>query len=268
MGSQPLQEETVGGTAAMTNETTSDERFTRRRLLETSAAVVAAGVVEGCAAERPAPASTTTTHTPDRPAEGAHAHGASHDGGHHDPNRWLETLDDPARDAWQKPREVVSAMAISEGMVIADIGAGTGYFEPHLSRAVGARGRVLALDISPELVAHMRRRFGESGLTNVEARLVSPADPGLATGSIDRVLIVDTWHHITDRVEYARKLLKALAPTGRIVIVDYPVDAPTGPPPELRVSERQVVAELEAAGFRARIEPDALERQYVVVGEG
>lgn len=89
---------------------------------------------------------------------------------------WLH-LDDPGRDAWQKPDQVVAAAELTEGHVVADVGAGTGYFEPYLSRAVGARGKVLALDVSQQLVEHMKRRFHEAALGNVEVRLVSGDDP-------------------------------------------------------------------------------------------
>ncbi len=180
---------------------------------------------------------------------------------------WAAALDDPARDDRRRPAEVVAAMAIREGMVVADVGAGTGYFEPHLSRAVGASGRVLALDVEPALVRHMRRRFEAAGLANVEARCVASDDPGLAVGSVDRVLIVDTWHHMEDRVRYARRLREALAPAGQLVIVDYLVDAERGPPAELRVSPEAVMTELRAAGFAARVVLEALPDQFVVVGE-
>lgn len=235
----------------------SEGRVTRRELLQASAAVGAGLVMTGCASgEEPAERPPTCDLGED------HHHGRPHD-----LRRWAEVLDDPARDAWQQPDVVVAGLAIAEGMVVADVGAGTGYFEPHLSRAVGARGRVLALDVDPDLVAHMQRRFQAAGLHNVEARLVSPVDPGLEAGAVDRVLIVDTWHHMSDRVAYAARLRRALTPTGRLVIVDYPADAPEGPPQELRLSAEAVLAELKAAGFTACIEPDALPRQYLIVAE-
>lgn len=178
------------------------------------------------ARESDAPDATTARHQPMHHHGGGHAHG----GFHHGAERLAQVLDDPEREAWQKPRDVVAAATIAEGMVVADIGAGTGYFEPHLSHAVGQSGRVIALDSTPDLVAHMQRRFKQARLGNVDVRLVPPADPGLAAGSVDRVLIVDAWHHLHNRVAYARKLRQALTTTGRIVIVDYPLDAPKGPP--------------------------------------
>src|SRR5262249_28911877 len=108
---------------------------------------------------------------------------------------WAKDLDDPARDAWQKPAEVIAALRIEPGMTVVDLGAGTGYFLPHLSRAVGPQGKVIALDIEADMVRYMKERAGREGLPNVEARQVSPSDPALPPGSVDRVLIVDTWHH-------------------------------------------------------------------------
>jgi ubiquinone/menaquinone biosynthesis C-methylase UbiE len=202
-------------------------------------------------------------------------HGSTHDETHHghapavhdDPEHWAKRLDDPARDARQKPHEVVAALAVREGMVVADVGAGTGYFEPHLSRAAGTTGKVLALDIEPKLVAHMQARFAKAGLSNVEARLVAPTDPGLAARTVDRALIVDTWHHMQERVAYAAKLRQALRPAGRVVVVDYLKTAPEGPPPQMRVSPEIVVGELVAAGFDARVVAESLPFQFIVVGE-
>lgn len=184
---------------------------------------------------------------------------------HRDAKHWMEVLEDPAREAAQKPAEVVAVMEITEGMTVADVGAGTGYFEPHLGRAVGDAGRVLALDVDAELVAHMRERF--KAAANVEVRLVAADDPGLEPRSVDRILIVDVWHHLAGRVAYAKKLGAALKPGGRLVIVDYLVDAPTGPPREMRMSAAAIIDELKASGFDAREVPETLPNQFIVVAE-
>lgn len=195
-----------------------------------------------------------------------HHHGHPGDDARHGVEHWLH-LDDPGRDAWQKPDEVVAAAELSEGQVVADVGAGTGYFEPFLSRGVGARGKVLALDVSPQLVEHMKRRFAQASLGNVEVRLTQPDDPGLAAGSVDRVLVVDTWHHLGDRVAYARRLKQALAPQGRVLVVDYTAEATQGPPPEMRLGVETVLAELREAGFSARVLPETLPHQFIVVAQ-
>jgi predicted methyltransferase len=175
-------------------------------------------------------------------------------------------LDEPDRDDWQRPGLVVAAAGLTDGHVVADIGAGTGYFEVHLSRAVGARGRVLALDVNPNLVERMKRRFHDAGLNNVEARVLQHDDPGLEPRSLDRVLIIDLWHHLHDRVGYGRKLRAALRPEGRLLVIDRDAAASHAPPVEMRISVATVIGELEAAGFSARVLPQALPRQFMVEG--
>lgn len=179
---------------------------------------------------------------------------------------WAKQFDDPARDAWQKPERVVAAMQIAPGMTVADIGAGTGYFEPHLSRAVGPSGKVLALDVEPDMVRHLQERAATAHLANVEARQVETGDPGLAAGSVDRVLIVDTWHHIPNRAAYTARLASALKSGGEVVVVDFRHDAHRGPPPEHRIPPEEVVRELQAGGLAAHVVDAGLPEQYVVVG--
>ena len=168
------------------------------------------------------------------PHDGAHGHGRHG----HDPlvhrfehaDEWAPRFDDPARDGWQQPAEVIAVMELEAGMTVADIGAGTGYFEPWLSRAMGPAGTVLALDIEPDMVRYLRERSAREGLANVRAQLAGVDDPGLAPAGVDRVLIVDTWHHIAAREEYAAKLRDALKPGGRIFVVDFTREAKHGPP--------------------------------------
>lgn len=176
----------------------------------------------------------------------------------HHHHGWIERLDDPSRDDWQKPAAVIAAMELTADMTVADIGAGSGYFTAHLSRAAG---RVLALDVQPSLIEHLRRRFPA---TNVEPRLVSPNDPALADASVDRVLIVDVWHHQNDRVKYAERLRRALKPGGRVLIVDGDGETPHSPPPQMRVTPAQVTDELVAAGFDVRVLEGLLPFQFVV----
>ncbi len=179
---------------------------------------------------------------------------------------WTKEFDDPARDAWQKPDAVIAAMKITPGMTVADVGAGTGYFETYLSRAVGPGGRVLALDIEPDMIKHLQRRAAAQHWTNVDPVLVAVDDPRLPAGKVDRILVVDTWHHIPARDAYARKLRDALAPGGAVFVVDFAADSPRGPPKALRVAPEQVMRELGGAGLTAAVEPVGLPTQYVVSG--
>jgi predicted methyltransferase len=171
------------------------------------------------------------------------------------------------RDAWQKPDDVVSLLQLWPGNVVADIGAGIGHFEPHLAKAVGAAGRVLALDVEPRMVTYLERRVKREKLGNVTVRQVAANDPGLADGSVDRLLVIDTWHHLPARAQYAAAMNRALRPGGFIVVVDFTADSPEGPPARARVSPATVIAELEAGGFSARTVAESLPLQYVVIGQ-
>ncbi|WP_437291965.1 class I SAM-dependent methyltransferase [Sorangium sp. So ce406] len=215
---------------------------------------------------------------------GGHAGHASHHGahaGHHGGDAhgagplvhrferaedWVPEFEGPERDAWQKPADVIAAMRIAPGMRVADLGAGTGYFLPHLSRAVGPTGAVVGLDIERDMVRYMTERAARERLANVTARQVGPADPGLDPGSVDRILVVNTWHHIPDRPAYAAKLRAALRPDGAVVVVDFTDTAPHGPPKEHRIAAEAVAAELRAGGLSPEVVAEDLPDQYIVVG--
>jgi len=175
-------------------------------------------------------------------------------------------FDDPARDAWQKPRDLVAALHVRPGAVVADLGAGTGYFSRYLSSAVGERGTVFAVDVEPNLVVHLRDRAEKEGTANVVPVLASADDPRLPAGLVDLVLIVDTYHHLDDRVHYATRLARALGAHGRIAIVEWQKrELPVGPPMEHKLAREHVVDEMTSAGYRLVDSPDVLPYQYVVV---
>ena len=151
-------------------------------------------------------------------------------------------------------------------MTAVDLGAGTGYFIGYLSEAVGPEGRVLALDTERSMVDAMHARIEQEGLRNVRPGVVNADDPALTPRSVDRVLVVNTWHHISNRVDYAEKLLTALRPGGLLLIVDFTMESPEGPPTQMRLTYDTVVAELEAAGFAAEVLEESLPYQYVIAG--
>ncbi len=175
------------------------------------------------------------------------AHRKDHD--FKDAEAWSKMFDDPKRDAWQKPSVVVQELQLDKGMVVADVGAATGYFEGPLSKAVGGEGKVLALDVAPQMIEFMAARAAEDGWNNVTAKVVAPDDPELDDASVHRVLIVNTWHHIEDRVRYAQKLHRALRPGGYVLIVDFNQKSPHGPPASERIEADVVRREFESAGF-------------------
>lgn len=202
------------------------------------------------------------------PAEAPNPHHHHHGTAGHsfkDAEAWSREFDDPARDAWQRPDDVVAAMVIGPGMTVADVGAGTGYFEGRLSSAVGPSGKVFGLDVEPDMVAFMQRRFADT--PNVEARACPFDTTGLDAASVDRVLVVDTWHHIEGREAYARHLASVLRPGGSVTIVDFTLASSKGPPPEARVTEEIVMRELSAGGLSAHVVEESLPDQFIVIGE-
>ncbi len=226
-------------------------------------------VVFAACGGRAAPPPTGPTTAPPAPADGHADHHGHHPGtaAHDfaDAAAWAAVFDDPERDAWQKPDEVVALLAPGPGQTVADIGAGTGYFERYLTRAVGGAGKILAIDSEPAMVAYIAERARRELWSNVVAQHSAVDDPGLPTAAVDRVLVVDTWHHLPDRARYAAKLAAALRPGSTLVVVDFTLDAAMGPPPAARVEASVVVAELTAVGLTARIADESLPHQYVVV---
>jgi predicted methyltransferase len=209
-----------------------------------------------------------STPPPQQPPPSAphHDHHGQH--GFHDAERWAGEFDAPDRDTWQQPAQVIALMLLQNHDVVADLGAGTGYFVAALSRAV-PDGKVIALDTEPAMVDYLTKRFARDKLANASARIVKPDDPGLTEASVHKILVVNTWHHISDRVTYARKLYAALAACSTspalLAIVDFTAESPIGPPPAGRIPPEAVVTELETAGFQATIADETLPHQYVII---
>jgi arsenite methyltransferase len=179
---------------------------------------------------------------------------------------WPGALEDPGRDQWQKPDEVVQSLDLKPGDIIADIGAGTGYFTRRFAQAVSPGGQALGLDISPSRVQHMKEEAQKLALENYTALLVEPDDPGLKAGSVDVVFLCNAYHHIENRVEYFRKLSGCLKENGRVVIVDfYKKPLPVGPPEGHKISRELVLEEFQAAGYQLKDEKKFLPYQYYLV---
>jgi ubiquinone/menaquinone biosynthesis C-methylase UbiE len=181
---------------------------------------------------------------------------------HHPPRsaeEYARVLNDPQRDGWQKPHDVLAALALRPDEVIADLGAGTGYFARRFARHAG---KVYAIDIDEQLLKRVRA----GAPANLEALLAAPDDPRLPEASLDTVFICDTLHHIANRAAYHPKLKKALKPGGRIVNIDFhKKPLPVGPPPGMKLSEEEVIAEFKAAGLRLVKTFDFLPYQYFLV---
>ncbi|MBI4290944.1 MAG: methyltransferase domain-containing protein [Betaproteobacteria bacterium] len=175
---------------------------------------------------------------------------------------WAKTFDDPARDHWQQPERVIAALAIAPNATVADIGSGTGYFAVRLAQSV-PQGRVLGIDIQPDMVHYLNERAHREGLTNLVSRLGAKDDPKLPS-PVDLAIVVDTYHHIGGRDQYFRRVRDKLKP-GRLVIIDFRQDAVLGPPKHFRVSPEQVKQELSKIGFEFVKEETFLPQQYFLV---
>lgn len=183
-----------------------------------------------------------------------------------DIEHWTGIFDDPKRDTWQKPDELVAALAIEPGTVVADVGAGTGYLSRRLSRAVGPEGTVFAVDPEPSLVEHLRERAEREATPNVIPVLASKDNPRLPARGVDLVLVLDTYHHIGDRRAYFRALKGALRAGGRLAVIDWHKrPLPVGPEPDHKLAREQVVDELTAAGWTLTSEPEILPYQYFLI---
>jgi predicted methyltransferase len=180
-----------------------------------------------------------------------------------DAARWTPIFDDPRRDAWQKPHEVIETLALKPDAVVADIGAGTGYFTVRLARML-PKATVYAADLEPDMVKHLGERAQREKLANVRV-VQSTLDDARLPEAVDLALLVDVYHHIDDRRAYFGKLKNRLKPGGRVAIIDFTLDAEMGPPPRARVAPERVKAELAAAGYRLAEEYSFLDNQYFLV---
>jgi ubiquinone/menaquinone biosynthesis C-methylase UbiE len=181
----------------------------------------------------------------------------------------LGVLEGPDRDAWQKPDLIMDALGIGEGSVVADVGAGGGWFTVRLARRVGPNGTVFAQDVQPQMLEAIKRRVGREGLRNVDYVQGSLDDPRLPPGRLDAVLIVDAYHELANPIELLRNVSASLKTTGRIGIVDYTLEGGgPGPPLNQRKSEKSVIKEAQQAGLRVvnRVSPESFfEFQYMLI---
>jgi len=177
----------------------------------------------------------------------------------------------PERDRWQKPQEVLAALDLKQGDVVADIGAGTGYFTMLFARAVGPRGKVYAVDISARVLQYLQKEARKQDLNNIQTLVSRKDDPLLPEGSIYLAFFCDTIHEITGRVDFYRKVRHALKPNGRMAVIDWiPATTrreETGNEPGGQVSRDLTVREAEEAGFRLVKEPKFLAKEYFLVFE-
>lgn len=173
-------------------------------------------------------------------------------------------FEDPSRAKWQKPDVVIENLGPLAGKTVADIGTGTGYFAFPIAKKAA---KVIAIDIDKRFLDYIEQKKQTQKIgANIETRLTAPDSPGLKPSEADIILIVDTLHHIENRIEYLKKLKNDLRKGGVLVIVDFKKEqTPVGPPVELRLAEEQVGSELRSAGFAVvSVDGDMLPYQYVI----
>jgi SAM-dependent methyltransferase len=210
-----------------------------------------------------------------------HGHGGGHEPGHDhaqegdrprdqhgnplDLEAYLAKLESPERAAWQKPDELVAALRLFPGAVAADVGAGPGYFTLRLARAVGPGGMVFGLDVDPRMTELLARRAQEAGLANV-VPVLAPGGDGLPPRPCDLILLVNAFHHFPDGPGYLTRLAGALAPGGRIALVDFHEgELPVGPPPGHKATRAQIDAAVAAAGLVVKEELRFLPYQHALL---
>ena len=185
------------------------------------------------------------------------------------PPQDLGLLEAPDRDIWQHPDQVMDKLGIAEAAVVADIGAGAGWFTIRLARRVGPNGTVYAEDVQPEMLLAISRRVNALGLTNVKQVHGTDDDPQLPAQSLDAALMVDAYHENDDpkqRVSLLRNLARALRPGGRFGLIDFKLEGSgPGPATNERVSPETVVGEATAAGLELVAHETFLPYQYFLI---
>lgn len=165
------------------------------------------------------------------------------------------------REGWQKPARVIESLELKPGSVVADLGAGGGYFTFRLAEAVGNSGKVYAVDIDRDMIRLIGERARQEGVANVQVLLAQPNDPMLPAEGVDLIFTVNTYHHLNNRPAYFAGLRRYLRPEGRIVIIDFDRRAWLENLFGHSVSGEQIQREMEQAGYRRVQNFDFLDRQ-------
>lgn len=175
-------------------------------------------------------------------------------------------LDRPEREDEEQPAKVIDAMDLKGGEVIADLGAGSGYFTFRLAPKVGETGKVLAVEIQDEMIAELKKRIEKNKVANVETVKCTDRDPKLPEGGVDIVLMVDVYHEIAFPYEVMTAIRKALKPGGRMVFVEYRKEDPKVPIKEVhKMSEEQLKKEMAVVGLEHVKTVGTLPRQHIAI---
>ncbi len=177
-----------------------------------------------------------------------------------------QSFENPERAEWQKVNQVIQAMDLQEGDLIADIGGATGYFSRPFARRVGPKGTVYCCDLATNLLEYLQERAKQENLHNIVTVYAAPDRPMLPIQSIDFIFNCNTNHHLENRVDYYKDLKRHLAPDGKIVIVDWKKERQeVGPPPGHNLAKSTAIDELQQAGYELIQEETDLPYQYFLI---
>lgn len=181
-----------------------------------------------------------------------------------DAKRWAKIFENPDRDEWQKPDIVIQSMGIHPDDVIVDIGSATGYFPVRFARVV-PDGKVIGVDVEQDMVRYLNHRAQKEGLDNLVSILGEYHDPKIPEPA-DIVFICNTYHHISDRVDYFKNIKSKFKKDGKLIIVDFRKgDLPVGPSDKQKISPENVIKELEKAGYVLTYHEKDLPYQYMLI---
>jgi cyclopropane fatty-acyl-phospholipid synthase-like methyltransferase len=176
---------------------------------------------------------------------------------------WAQAFEDPSRDAWQKPGQVLALLALSPDAKVADIGAATGYFAVRASKLV-PQGHVYGIDVESAMVDYLKARAEREELKNLTTVLATFDDAKLPE-PVDVVLLVNTWHHIDERPAYFSRLRASVKPGGRLVVIDFTRQSSMGPPASAKSTPEEVEAELAQAGWSLTTRSTLLPEQFLLI---
>ena len=176
---------------------------------------------------------------------------------------WLER---PEREREEAPSKAIAALDIRPGQVVADVGAGSGYYTTRLADKVGPTGKVFATDLQPQMISLLHARVAKEKLTQVEVVQAAETDPRLPAGQLDLILMVDVYHELARPQEMLRQLRAALKPDGRLVLIEFrKEDAGVPIREDHKMSVREARLELEAEQYRFDRVIDVLPWQHILV---
>lgn len=176
---------------------------------------------------------------------------------------WLER---PEREQEENPDGALDALQLKSGMVVADVGAGTGYMSLKMAARVGPKGKVYAEDVQPDMLEKVRANAAKAKLANVETIQGTYTDPKLPAGKMDLVILVDVYHEFSEPQKMLQGIRASLKPDGRLVLLEYRKEDPNIPIiPEHKMSVAEVKTELEAEGFKLGPVIETLPRQHILI---